>query len=370
LALTDERVEQIVQSFACAALDPAKWLLAMTSMSDAIGAVCCALELADLNTGATVMKNSVEMDGSLLKEYEERIFQINPRVAKAMPLPVGSISDDRYLMDMDDPRTPEFLDWLERTPYYFLRGGKILADSGHIGFFTANYAKSGGLPAEGRDDVFPLLIPQLINFVQIGRSLNGKMLRNPFVSQDPFEQDRPFALMDRAGRLIECSPSFEAIMRSSQMLALRAGRLVALHARHRDKVEMFLRSALGPRRLLEPPMPVRLNMPESPRGLVLRAVPLEPCDDVFDIFRPEVLVTLTDLDQPCRVRRRELAALFGLTERESDVASLVSEGYSIETAAHTLGISENTVRFHLKSVFGKLGVSRQAELAALVSRIC
>lgn len=368
--LTNDRVEQIVQSFAFAALDPSKWLPAMSSLSEAIGAVCCALEFTDLNTGATVMENSVELDEPLLRHYEERIFQINPRVVNAMPLPVGAIADDSYIMDMDDPNTPEFLDWLEKTPYYYLKGGKILDADGHVGFFSANYAKSKGISREGRDDIFPILIPHLINFVEVGRALNEKSLRNALVNQDAFEQGRSFALMDRAGRLIECSAGFEAIIRSSHLLALRDKSLVALQARDRDKVERFLRSALGPRRMLDPPMPVRLNSAQSPRGLVLRAIPLAPRDDVFDIFRPAALVTLTDLDQPHRIRRRDLAALFGLTDRESDVASLISEGSSIEGAARQLAISENTVRFHLKAVFGKVGVSRQAELVAIVSRLC
>jgi DNA-binding CsgD family transcriptional regulator len=116
-------------------------------------------------------------------------------------------------------------------------------------------------------------------------------------------------------------------------------------------------------------MPIRLATPDCPRGIILRAVPLAEQNDVFDVFRPAALITLTDLDQPCRVLRQELVALFGLTEREADVTALVCEGVTTEKAAHQLAISEYTVRQHLKAVFGKIGVSRQAELVAIVSRL-
>lgn len=35
-------------------------------------------------------------------------------------------------------------------------------------------------------------------------------------------------------------------------------------------------------------------------------------------------------------------------------------------AAQTLGLAENTVRSYLKSIFGKTGVNRQAELVRLI----
>ncbi|MCI3135241.1 helix-turn-helix domain-containing protein [Phenylobacterium aquaticum] len=80
-------------------------------------------------------------------------------------------------------------------------------------------------------------------------------------------------------------------------------------------------------------------------------------------------MTLADLDQPHRVRRSELIALFGLTDREADVAALLGEGASLDDAARRLEISEHTVRQHLKAVFGKVGVSRQAELVRIISRL-
>ena len=50
-----------------------------------------------------------------------------------------------------------------------------------------------------------------------------------------------------------------------------------------------------------------------------------------------------------------------LTTREHDVLALVADGLSNREVAHQLAISEHTVKFHLASIFGKLGVSTRTE---------
>ncbi len=50
-----------------------------------------------------------------------------------------------------------------------------------------------------------------------------------------------------------------------------------------------------------------------------------------------------------------------LTPRERDVLNLIAEGLPNKTVAARLGISEHTVKFHLASIFGKLGVSTRTE---------
>jgi DNA-binding NarL/FixJ family response regulator len=50
-----------------------------------------------------------------------------------------------------------------------------------------------------------------------------------------------------------------------------------------------------------------------------------------------------------------------LTGRERDVLALVADGLPNREVAARLGISEHTVKFHLASLFGKLGVSTRTQ---------
>src|SRR5271157_5379634 len=54
---------------------------------------------------------------------------------------------------------------------------------------------------------------------------------------------------------------------------------------------------------------------------------------------------------------------FGLTARELEVVSLITEGSTNKHIAQTFDISEETVKRHLTNIFNKLGVGNRLELA-------
>ncbi len=66
--------------------------------------------------------------------------------------------------------------------------------------------------------------------------------------------------------------------------------------------------------------------------------------------------------------RHAARGLNELTNREQQVATLVAQGRRYRDVAQDLGISEHTVRNHLRHVFDKLQVSSRVELAVLYER--
>ncbi len=56
--------------------------------------------------------------------------------------------------------------------------------------------------------------------------------------------------------------------------------------------------------------------------------------------------------------------LVSLSNREAEVLQLVAKGYNVSESAEMLGLSNNTVKSYLKTVYGKLGISSRAEATA------
>ena len=82
----------------------------------------------------------------------------------------------------------------------------------------------------------------------------------------------------------------------------------------------------------------------------------DPHLEVVDrLDRADAVVTV-----PSRARPQE-PLIEALTTREHDVLALVADGMPNRHIAGSLGISEHTVKFHLASIFGKLGVSTRTE---------
>ncbi len=64
-----------------------------------------------------------------------------------------------------------------------------------------------------------------------------------------------------------------------------------------------------------------------------------------------------------------LGPLFGLTDQQSAIAELVSDGLSVSEIAELKSITTGTVRDHIKAIFEKTGTHRQSELVRMLLQL-
>lgn len=86
--------------------------------------------------------------------------------------------------------------------------------------------------------------------------------------------------------------------------------------------------------------------------------------DIWELFdaRPPAVVTQAVGASSLDERIAQLAQAWGLTDRETDVFSLLAIGRTQPWVAENLGISESTVNSHVRHIYAKAGVNSRQEL--------
>jgi LuxR family maltose regulon positive regulatory protein len=81
----------------------------------------------------------------------------------------------------------------------------------------------------------------------------------------------------------------------------------------------------------------------------------------------KVILAAAGIDVSLRPGGRDAPALLEpLSDREKEIYSLLLEGLRNREIADHLQISENTVKFHLKNLYGKLGVTNRSKAITII----
>jgi DNA-binding CsgD family transcriptional regulator len=123
--------------------------------------------------------------------------------------------------------------------------------------------------------------------------------------------------------------------------------------------------------VLAPPKPILLRCSGGQRPLVVYLLPMTEAVSPVEEFltRTRLIVLAIDSGAGDPIDPAVVREVLGVTLGEARIAALVGTGLPPRDAAARLGISEETARTTLKRVFAKTGVSRQSELAALLTRL-
>jgi DNA-binding NarL/FixJ family response regulator len=106
------------------------------------------------------------------------------------------------------------------------------------------------------------------------------------------------------------------------------------------------------------------------RGVISRDATPEEIESAIQAVNAGLVVfaaeSLPDLLPGPRPAREALAE--PLSDRELEVLNLIAEGQSNKLIAHTLGISEHTIKTHVASIFVKLGAGSRTEAVSQAIR--
>lgn len=175
-------------------------------------------------------------------------------------------------------------------------------------------------------------------------------------------------LLNDKGVVQKLNDYAQTLLDRADGLKLVGDRLEASYPSDNKELQKRIKDAFDARERREPinsePLSVTRPSGEVNLGIVFETVPDTSWLDDGD--RSALLLYVRDAVNKSSVSSSVAKELFDFTPAETALALELANGLSLEDTAEKLGITRNTARAHLRAIFSKTGVRRQAELVRVM----
>jgi DNA-binding CsgD family transcriptional regulator/PAS domain-containing protein len=341
-----------------AAAAPKKWSAFLGAVSQRLRCEHILLFLGPVQYGNL---EATGLDaGDLARFTAQESIQLGKR-AYYDKVPNGqAVSSASFISDSEMERSTFYNEVIR--PVKGFRGAS-LASRGETQFLLSACRRRGDDPFGQKEIEFlQNLHPHLCSAMEIARRLHAADAMAQGVSRLLNHIQDGLILLDELGSPVFVNQRAAAILSQQDGLSLRPSGLTAHSASCDRLLRQHVLAACSPGAELKQ---LRITRPSQRPPLVVRIVPVGvPGFSLLGTANARVALFLDEPDPCPAVDRTALRDVFQLTERECDVATLLTEGASLSVAAERLGISRWTVRYYLKLIFEKTGTNSQVALVA------
>tara|TARA_R110002124_G_scaffold14752_9_gene65037 strand:- start:315 stop:1433 length:1119 start_codon:yes stop_codon:yes gene_type:complete len=311
------------------------------------------------------------------REFSESFFTSDafandPRVPYFRAVTPGSIYYDHMLYDVDEMSanrwTRESIDILGVK--YQLGAFIALPDNSVLGFAVLSTPQEGHATREAID-AFARLAPHVGQAVTFGHILEFQTAtRSALLDALSYRSDG-IILISRTGAPTFMNATASDILNGHDGLTLTDGRIHATRGPESRKLQSLVEAAIA---ASKSPADCAggqtlVTRPSGRRPYVLRVVPAPGTERFLAGQSIACVIHIQDLDHVPTPSKDTLMQVFGLTERECDLATELVRCASLDRAAIAAGMAFNTARNHLQSTFRKTNTSAQSELVQLLGRL-
>ena len=216
--------------------------------------------------------------------------------------------------------------------------------------------------------LFDLLKPHLARAASLADQLGTLHCYQRFSSAMLEALPQAVFALDSNGIVLFANGSGARLLAQADGLTCSGGRLQAASPKEQQMLESMIRGATSSFGRAVPAW-TRVARPLGRMPLAVFVAPLEVSDDELTASNARILAMVHDTAEHRCAQAEMLTGVYGLTGAEARLASALSGGHSVQSAAAALHMQPATARSHLKAVFRKTGVNRQQDLVRLLTSL-
>jgi DNA-binding CsgD family transcriptional regulator/PAS domain-containing protein len=374
MPLAPERLSDLIGLIYDCTIEPDRWPETMHQICDDLGCFLSAIYRVDLESAQVsfLRQWNAQLDRlALLEKYGPdvtRIYQTMQAVRNRQidePLVLS-----RHVAREAWVQSRYYTEWAKPRGVCDSIQTMVLRESRRIGIFAANRHETVGPVSDREVAILRLLAPHIRRAVTIGDLMDLKKVEVQALESTLDHLSAGVIVVAEGNRILHANQAARRMFAAGSPVRSLSGRLAArgaaAGAELAKAIDLARRNESGIGAAgIGVPLAGELGEPA-----VAHVLPLAR-GDLRTRLVPQataaVFVTRAEQAPPAKIDA--VAATFGLTPAETRVLERLLRGTSLVEAAAALGIAETTAKTHLSRIFAKTGVSRQAELVALVHRL-
>ena len=365
--------ERIFASLHEAALDPARWPSASALIDEALGTHGSTLACGDgeseedyrIHFMWTCLRGERRRD--LERLWLETLYPLDERIPRLRRLPFNRLFHVADLYTEEERKTSEAYNALRTLAH----AGNAIDVRLH-GTHGSRIAWQVDDPVDGEGwssaqlDSIRRLLPHIRQTVHVQQTLARADALGATLEEMLDHTGLGVVQLDSRGRIVAANDRAREMLKVGDGLLDDDGFLFACGPRDNDDLQALLGRALPPLGAQGAGGWTIVRRPGAQPPLVLHVNPVGRREAEFPVGQVAAVVLVVDPAHEIPVDPAVVAAVLDLTGMESRVAVLLAQGMSVSQIATATGRKESTIRSHVKHIFAKRGVSRQAELVRLV----
>lgn len=361
----DPAFNELVGSIYQGPLEDEPWEGFLELLRQQMGAVSTTLMLRPPSSGDRGVLRIVGGSVEGIKRYQEGFFALDPFV----DLPPGEVKSLLELISEED--------LLDSELYRVCMQPAGLFDSLGVDMHVPGEMEAGLRVSRGRDaepfrkadrEFIRAIVPHLERAIRLHVRLNKIESERAIYAGAVEQLALATILLDENGSVLSCNRMAEQLVSREPDVRIEQGQLYVGSAEDTAELQRLIASVLSQQRQGGPAVveAMRIEREEdyADLGLVVRPVPAAEWSEGRSV--PTVAIFISDPEFGAEAPVQVIIRLFGFTPTEAQLSLLLADGLSLDEASEALGISRNTARTHLRSIFNKTGVSRQTLLVRLI----
>ena len=364
--------DRVLAAVHAATLDETRWPATSALIDEACGLTGNGLMVAegptnDVRALFVGLYYRGQRRDDLEREYLTTYHALDERVPRFRQLPA------RRLVHITDLYTAEELKTSRTYNELLPRAGMQdslnvqlpgLAGS-HIGWGLNDPVDAEGW-GSSRITLVERLLPHIQQFVRVRQVLAGAGALGTSLADLLAATGLGIIQLDERGRIAAANDRALALLRTGDGLVDQDGVLCADVPADDAVLQALLTRALPPFGGQGAGGSMTVRRAADPQPLVVHLMPIGRSETAVCTWPVAAVVVVVDPARRPRLDPALVAAGLGLTPMESRVAVLLTEGKSLREVAAATGRKATTIRWHLRQIFAKRGIARQAELVRLV----